>query len=50
MFKPLPWIGPKYTWSGVSHNLPYLFSVTFAVTVDGALGAGRLVVAMGAVV
>jgi len=49
MFKPHPWIGPKYAWPGVSHNLPYLLSVAFAVAVDSALGAPRFAVAMGAV-
>lgn len=43
-----PGVASGHTWSGVSHHLAYPFALLLFVAMDGALGAGWLVLAVGA--
>ena len=48
MHKSHPRVAPGHTWSGVTHHLANPFALLLFVAMDGALGAGRLVLAVGA--
>jgi len=47
MNKRPPGVAPGHTWSGVTHHLANPFALLLFVAMDGALGAGWLVLAIG---
>ena len=48
MDKCSPGVAPGHAGTGVTHDLSHLFALLSLVTMNGALGAGRLGLAIGA--
>ena len=46
--KRTPWVASGHTWTGLAHKLTNLLALLFFVAMDGALGAGRFGLAIGA--